>query len=138
MDYSQGTEQLTGKGNICYTSFWDKQLNHHTFQVSDSCNSKAQKGCCFQMVLVLSCNIARCLVQMEAESRTKFTWTRGCSHSMEWGAISRPSILLTATDSELQLASTSSLFLESSSASTSFEVAPAKTRQQKDEVSGQP
>lgn len=37
------------------------------------------------MLLVLSCNIARCLVQMEAESRTKFTWTRGCSHSMEQG-----------------------------------------------------
>lgn len=60
------------------------------------------------------------------------------TQSVERGAISRPSILLTATDSELQLASTSSLFLESSSASTSFEVAPTKTRQQKDEVSAVP
>lgn len=60
--------------------------------------------------------------------------------------ISTPSILLTATDSELQLASASPLFLESSSASLSFEVDPTKTRQQscllcstqEDEVSGQP
>lgn len=99
------------------------------------------------MVLVLSCKIVRCLVQMEAESRTKFTWTQGCSHSINGTVlISTPSILLTATDSELQLASASSLFLESSSASLSFEVDPTKTRQQscllcstqEDEVSGQP
>lgn len=65
---------------------------------------------------------------------------------MEQGVISRPSILLTATDSELQLASTFSLFLESSSASPSFEAGPTKPRQQscllcsaqQDEVSGQP
>lgn len=63
--------------------------------------------------------------------------------STEQGVIS---ILLTATDSELQLAFTSSLFLESSSASPSLEAGPTKRRQQscllcsaqEDEESGQP
>lgn len=73
---------LQGKRNICYTSFWDKLLNNHMFPVSDSFLNKAQKDCCFQKVLVLSCKIDRCVVQMEAESRTKFTQTLGYSHSI--------------------------------------------------------
>lgn len=122
-------------------------MNHHTFQVSDSCNSKAQKDCCFQMVLVLSCKTARCQCKWRLKAGLS---SLGCGDDpiqfMEQGVISRPSILLTATDSELLLASTSSLFLESSSASPSSEVGPTKTGQQscllcsaqEDEVSGQP
>lgn len=56
---------------------------------------------------------------------------------MEQGVISRPSILLTATDSELQLAFTSSLFLESSSASLSLQSCFLCSAQD-DEGSGQP
>lgn len=66
---------LQGKRNSCYSSFWDKLFNNYTFQVSDSSLNKAQKDCCFQKVLVLSCKMVRCPVQMEAESRTKVTHT---------------------------------------------------------------
>lgn len=113
---------LQGKRNICYTSFWDKLLNNHMFQVSDSFLNKAQKDCCFQKVLVLSCKIVRCVVQMEAESRTKFTQTLGYSHSINKTRCYFNTINLAycCGDFELQLASTSSLLLKLNSATSSF------------------